>query len=486
MHMTSLDQPVNHVISGKEIPSASGKTFEARSPANGRLIANIAEGDRADARKAIDAARRGFAELSTLSRWERAGLCNRIADEIYKRREILAETLAVEQGKPKAAEAYGEVDAAATGFREAGELIKWMEGEFIPVETPNKRVISYRQPRGVYAVVTPWNFPINIPVEYLAPCLAAGNAVVWVAAPTTSLCAARLMECILAAGVPNGAVNLVFGPGSVVGDEIVSNPGTDGIGFTGSPPTGQKIAERGAGKPMLLELGGNGPLIVLDDADLDRAAEAAAFGCFFNAGQVCAASGRILVTEKTHDAMAERLRVIAEKVVLGDPLDPSTTMGPLNNASVAKKVDAHVADAVKRGAQIIAGAARAPELGSDLYYRPTVLGRVKPESLLNTAETFGPVIPLVVCAGEDALIETANAASHGLAASVYTKNLSQAFRFGERLQAGLVNINSPTCYWELHIPFGGAVGKKSGLGRLGGKHSLREVTEVKTITFDIS
>ena len=450
------------------------------------MIAKIAEGDRIDARRAIDAAGKGFAALSALSRWERAGLCIRVAEEIERRRDLLAETLAIEQGKPKLTEAYGEVDAAVVGFREAGELIKWMEGEFIPVETPGKRVISYRQARGVYAVVTPWNFPINIPVEYLAPCLAAGNAVVWVPAPTTSLCAARLMECILAAGVPDGAVNLVFGPGNVVGDEIVASPDTHGIGFTGSPPTGQTIAARGAGKPMLLELGGNGPLIVLDDADLDRAAEAAAFGCFFNAGQVCAASGRILVTEKTHDAMAERLSALAEKVVLGDPLDQATTMGPLNNSTVAQKVEVHVADAVENGARILSGGGRSPQIGSDLYYQPTVLGWVKPESLLNTAETFGPVAPLVVCADEDALLETANAASHGLAASVFTKDLSRAFRFGEALQAGLVNVNSPTCYWELHIPFGGAAGKNSGLGRLGGKHTLREVTEVKTITFDIS
>ncbi|MBE1203426.1 aldehyde dehydrogenase family protein [Aminobacter carboxidus] len=472
----------HHFIAGKWTPSHSGQTFEARSPYDGSLLAVLAEGDRSDAQDAIKAAEAGHNALSQMSAWDRARLCNRVADVIEKRRGELALILAREQGKPLASEAYGEIDAAATGFREAAELIKWLEGEFIPVETPGKRAISFRQARGVYAIVTPWNFPINIPVEYLAPCLAAGNAVVWVPAPTTSLCAVKLMECIAEAGLPDGAVNLVLGPGAIVGDEIVSNPGTHGIGFTGSPQTGSAIAKRGAGKPMLLELGGNGPVIVLDDADLDRAAQAAAFGCFFNAGQVCAATGRILVTEKNHDTLAARIAGIAETIRLGDPLLAETTMGPLNNPQVVAKVEQHVADGLARGANLLTGGKK----GAGLLYHPTVMGRVDRQALLNTSETFGPVAPLVVCADDADLLDTANASSHGLAASVFTRDLSRAFSFGEKLQAGLVNINSASCYWELHLPFGGASGKASGLGRLGGKHTLREVTDVKTITFDIS
>jgi acyl-CoA reductase-like NAD-dependent aldehyde dehydrogenase len=475
----------DHFINGRWTPSRAGKTFEARSPFNRTLLAHVAEGDREDARDAIKAAASGFAALAKLSPWDRARLCNRVAESIEKRRDELATILALEQGKPLATEAYAEVDAAATGFREAGELIKWLEGEYIPVETPGKRAISFRQARGVYAVVTPWNFPINIPVEYLAPCLAAGNAVVWVPAPTTSLCAAKLVECLVDAGVPDGAVNVVFGPGAVVGDEVVSNPGTHGIGFTGSPGTGNIIATRGAGKPMLLELGGNGPVVVLDDADLDRAAEAAAFGSFFNAGQVCAATGRILVTEKNHDALARRIADIASAIRLGDPLALETTMGPLNNAQVFAKVEEHVADGLARGGELIAGG-RPGGSGSGLSYQPTVMGRVARDALLNRSETFGPVAPLVVCADAADLLETANTSSHGLAASVFTRDLSQAFAFSEKLRAGLVNVNSASCYWELHLPFGGASGKASGLGRLGGKHTLREITDVKTITFDIT
>lgn len=477
---------MRHFIAGEWVASQGGKTFEARSPYDGSLLARMAEGERVDAQAAIAAAGGGFNALSKLSAWDRSKLCMRVADVIERRRDELAVTLAKEQGKPLASEAYGEVDAAATGFREAGELVKWMEGEFIPVETPGKRAISFRQARGVYAIVTPWNFPINIPVEYLAPCLAAGNAVVWVPAPTTSLCAVKLMECIAEAGLPDGAVNLVLGQGAVVGDEIVGNPGTHGIGFTGSPQTGNLIAKRGAGKPMLLELGGNGPVVVLDDADLDRAAQAAAFGSFFNAGQVCAASGRILVTKKNHNALADRIATIAAAIRLGDPLDPETTMGPLNNPQVLAKVEEHVADGRTRGADLLTGGRVRSDIGRGLFHEPTVMGWVAHDALLNTSETFGPVVPLVACVDDAELLDVANASSHGLAASVFTRDLSRAFNFGEKLRAGLVNINSASCYWELHLPFGGASGKASGLGRLGGKHTLREVTDVKTITFDIS
>ncbi len=471
-------------VNGNWCDAQSGDHFETTNPASGEVIGHVSKSDREDARSAIAAARKGHEALMSMTAWERAALCTKVADIISGKREEIAQILSMDQGKPLHSEAYGEVDAAATGFREAGELIKWMEGDYIPVETPGVRAISFRQARGVYAVVTPWNFPINIPVEYLAPCLAAGNGVVWVPAPTTSASATRLMECLAEAGLPDGAVNLIHGPGDVVGDEIVSNSGTDGIGFTGSPRTGGIIAQRGAGKPMLLELGGNGPVIVLDDADVEKAAEAAAFGSFFNAGQVCAATGRILATKKVHRELAELLKEKAKDIILGNPMDLSTTMGPLNNLAVATKIEEHVADAVARGGEILTGGVSAPEKGSGLFFTPTVIDNVSHASLINTAETFGPVAPIVVCEDEDELLRTANAASHGLAAGVFTRDLSKAFKFGERLESGLVNINNPSCYWELHLPFGGAPGKKSGIGRLGGKYTLHAVTEAKTITFN--
>jgi acyl-CoA reductase-like NAD-dependent aldehyde dehydrogenase len=339
------------LIDGRWCDSITGQSFSTSAPATGEDIALLAKGNREDAQLAVAAARTAWGKFSETSIWHRSSLCFRIAEEIEKRRDDLATTLAMEQGKPLVTEAYGEVDAAATGFREAGELIKWLNGEVIPTETPGKQVISYRQPRGVYSVITPWNFPINIPVEYLAPAIATGNTVVWVPAPTTSLCAVKLCECLVEAGVPDGVVNLVTGPGEVVGDEIAGHPGVDGIGFTGSPPTGQKIAGRAAGKPMLLELGGNGPVIIVDDADLEKAAEAAAFGSFFNTGQVCAATGRILVTKNTVDQVSALLVDAAKKIVTGPSLAADTTMGPLNNPDVCAKVVHHLQDGVHRMAR---------------------------------------------------------------------------------------------------------------------------------------
>ncbi|MBO6900056.1 MAG: aldehyde dehydrogenase [Rhizobiaceae bacterium] len=479
------NQHRQHFIGGAWRDPVAGRYRPAKSPGTGDTIGEVAEGERQDAALAIEAAKSGHEALSQMTRWQRADLCHRVADSIETQKDYLAYILALEQGKPLKSEAYGEIEAAATGFREAAELFKFMNGDFIPAETPGKRVISFRVPRGIYAVVTPWNFPINIPVEYLAPCLAAGNAVVWAPAPTTSLCASALMQCIADAGVPDGAVNLVHGPGAVVGDELVVNPDTHGIGFTGSPVTGAKIAQRGAGKPMLLELGGNGPVIVLDDADIERAARAAADGAFINAGQVCAATGRVLCTRTTYDELAQRITAAAQELVLGDPLQPATTVGPLNNHAVIEKVEAHVADGLARGGTLLAGGCRKPELGSDLYYAPTVMADLGEDADLNRAETFGPVAPIIVCRDEEEILRVANAAGHGLAAGVFSRDLAKAFRFAERVGAGLVNINGPSHYWELHIPFGGAPGKQSGLGRLGGRHTLHAVTEIKTISYDL-
>lgn len=474
-------------IGGKWSAPVEGGGFNAISPSTGEHIALIGNSDRHDARLAVKAAGAGHAELSKLTNWERAELCLNIATQMELRREKLANILSLEQGKPLHAEAFPEVDAAIDGFRQASEMVKWLEGEFIPAQTPGKRVISFRQARGVYGIITPWNFPFCIPVEYLAPCLATGNGVVWVPSPSTALCAIELMKCIELAGLPDGAINLVIGPGNTVGDEVVTNPGVHAIGLTGSPDTGNIVARRGAGKPMVLELGGNGPLIVLDDADLERAAAAAAFGCFFNAGQVCAASGRILTTKKTHNKMVDLLVSEAKKIRVGLPLLSETMMGSLHNETVVARVENQISDAISQGAQLASGGHRLDVAGgSGLFFEPTILANVSHDALANTAETFGPLAPVVLCEDENHMMEMANASGQGLAMAVFTSNISKAFRFGEQLQSGLVNINSPTCYWELHIPFGGYSGKQSGVGRVGGKHMLQEVTQVKTITFDIN
>jgi succinate-semialdehyde dehydrogenase/glutarate-semialdehyde dehydrogenase len=453
----------------------------AINPATGEQIAWLPKSDRACAGRAIAAARRAQGAWAATPVWKRAELCVAIAGKIDERRDQIARTLSMEQGKPLA-QATGEVAKAADGFRLASELVKQLGGQTLPAEDASKLVMTLRQPRGVYAVITPWNYPVNIPVEYLAPGIATGNTIVWTPAPTTSMAAVELMRAIESAGLPKGVVNLVIGEGPTVGDEIVSHPDTNGIGFTGSAATGRRIAERGAGKPMLLELGGNGPVLVFEDADLDRAARAAANGAFSNAGQICAATGRILAHHSIVQSLAGKIAKHAETYVLGDPLHQGTTMGPLNNAKVAAKVREHVENAVAAGATLVTGGKSRPDLGSDLFFEPTVLTGVKPEMRINREETFGPVTPILSFQDDEEAMRLALDSEYGLSVGVFTENMNRALRFAEAIPAGIVNINDGSTYWEIHLPFGGGTGTRSGTGRLGGRLTLEAMTELKMIS----
>ena len=460
---------------------AEPQTTIARNPATGEALGTLPNSTRDTARRAIGAAKQAQPGWAARSAWERAAMCERIAAAIDERRARIARIVSQEQGKILA-EATAEVGKAADGFRLAASLVTQMRGSTMPAENPSKLVLTIRQPRGVYALVTPWNFPVNIPVEYLAPGIATGNAIVWVPAPTTSLCAVALTEAIEAAGLPAGVINLVIGEGATVGDEIVGHPDTDGVGFTGSAATGLRIAERGAGKPMLLELGGNGPVIVFEDAAVERAAQAAAAGAFFNAGQVCAATGRVLVHRSIADEFAARVAAFAREVKLGDPLHQGTTMGPLNNARVAAKVREHVQDAVARGATLLAGGRLRPDLGSELFFEPTVLAGVTPDMRVSREETFGPVVPILAFDSEAEALDLALDTEYGLSVGIFSQDVTRALRLAEAIPAGIVNINDGSTYWELHLPFGGGSGTKSGVGRLGGMLTLEAMTELKMIT----
>ena len=473
-------------IGGTWVDGASAATFTSVNPSTGDTVAVLTEGTPDDVDRAVRAARAAVPTLRNATVEQRSAWCEAVAEQLTLRLEPITKTVAAEQGKPYSTEARGEVLLAIKGFRDAAGHARHLDGATVASSDPNKRVMTRRVPRGVYAVITPWNFPVNIPTEYLGPALATGNAVVWIPAPTTSYVAVLMAEAFEAAGIPAGAINLVTGPGAVVGDAAVAHDGVDAVGFTGSTATGHSIASRGAGKPLLLELGGNGPTIVLADADLEAAAEAIAGGAFFNAGQTCAATEIVLVERAAHDRLAELIATEAAKVVVGPPLEATTTMGPLNNEPTAAKTDAHIADATRRGATVTVGGGRLAELGSELFYAPTVLTAVDVASDVVLHETFGPIVPLVPIDSLEEALEIASQPQFGLSSSVWTSSASKAFRIAENLRTGLVNINDSSTYWEIHIPFGGGSGTHSGLGRLGGMHTLLEMTEIKTITFDVT
>ena len=473
-------------VAGEWRASESGARMEATSPATGESLGTVPEGTRGDAVSAIAAANAAWRGWAGASAFERAAAMERIADVVEERRDDLARTLTLDQGKPLRAEAYGEVEELVGYWRMAAADATRLEGSMPPSVDAGKRVLAYRVPRGVVGVITPWNWPYTMPAEVLAPALAAGNAVVWVPAPTTSVCAVKLAECIVAAELPPGVFNLVTGPGAVVGDEVAASPRTHAVGFIGSIATGLSVAKRAAGKALLLEMGGNGPIVVLDDADVAAAANATITAAFLCAGQSCTAGERFLVHERVHDEFVERLHeAVAREVRLGDPLDDATTMGPINNEPTASKIDRHVADAVDRGARVLLGGSRAQGFPTDLYWQATVLDGVTEEMEVAREETFGPVVPITTIRSDEEALQLANSSPYGLLSAVWTRDLERGLRFAEAVRTGWVNVNESSNYWESHLPFGGRAGSQSGVGRVGGRFPLETFTEPKTVVFGL-
>ena len=469
-------------IDGEWCDAASGATVEATSPATGESLGPVAEGGREDARRAIAAANAAFPAWAARTGFERAALLHRVADVCERRADELARVLTLDQGKPLKAEAEGEVGELVEFFRMAAEDGKRVEGTIPESAAPGRRVLLLRRPLGVLGLITPWNWPYTMPAEILAPALACGNCVVWVPAPSTSVCSGVLAECIAEADLPPGVVNLVLGPGPEVGDELAVNPGTRAIGFIGSTTTGLIVARQAAGKAQLLETGGNGPFVVMDDADLPAAAEAARVGSFLGAGQSCSAAERLLVHEAVREEFVSLLAGEVEREVrLGDPLEAATTLGPVNNEPGAAKMDQHVADAVERGATVVTGGSRADGFPTSLYWEPTVLDDVPAESIAATQETFGPIAPVLGIRSLEDAIEQTNAQTFGLMAAIFTNDLAAGMRYADSVHMGLVNINETTNYWEAHLPWGGRARSESGIGRVGGRYPMDTLTELQTV-----
>ena len=475
-----------HLIDGSWKDDSS-EYLEVRSPSTGTVIGHTPLGSSKDIDDAVAAAAKALDATRSLSLADRGAFCRRVASEIERRKETLAQLLTLEQGKPLY-QSMGELDMSVLALNMAADQISCMAPTTVTTLDPQKKAFVELRPRGVYGIITPWNFPVMVPIGYyLAPGLAAGNAIVWVPAPSTSLIAAKLGECFMDADPPApGAVNIVHGEGAVVGESLVKHDRVDAIGFTGSTATGRRVASNAGLKPTALELGGNGPSIVLEDADVDRAAERTALGAFTNAGQICTSTERVLVHHSIYDRYVDAVVKEAARTKLGDPFDPATTLGPLHNKSTAAKVDEHLKDASQGGGVFAAGGGRAEGFSTDLYYQATVIAGPSPESLLNCEETFGPVVPVLSFRDEAHLQDLVSRSNYGLFAAVFSKSVEKAMRIGNGLKIGVVNINDTSAYWEPGIPGGGASGTLSGSGRIGVGPSINAMSDQVTVTIDLA
>jgi succinate-semialdehyde dehydrogenase/glutarate-semialdehyde dehydrogenase len=475
---------LQNFVGGEWVDATGEDAREIVSPVTGETLASAPEASEADVAAAAKAAREAQPGWGALSAWERAEVCHRIADAIEERTEELARELSLEQGKPFRAEAIAEFEESAENFRLAAEDVKRLETAVIPSQDVNKRILTFRKPNGVYAVITPWNFPVTIPVELIAPGIAAGNTIVVKPSEWTPIAMANFTQILADAGLPPGVVNLVYGDGKV-GARLIQDDNVDCVGFVGSHTTAEKIVQTAGLKRSIIEASGNGPVVVCADADLAAAAKGAVYGGFFCAGQVCCATERVLVDRRVHEDFLAAVVREAEGWKLGDPLDEETLVGPLNNEPTAQKMDAHLEDAVAKGAEIVLGGERENGRPTRLYYRPTVVDQVGLDTLINRDETFGPIVPLITVANDDEALAVANDSHLGLQAAVYTRSLKRAFRFLDNLKVGNVVVNDSTDYWEAHEPFGGAAGTRTGWGRIGGRYTLLDMTDLKTAVLDI-
>jgi succinate-semialdehyde dehydrogenase/glutarate-semialdehyde dehydrogenase len=467
-------------LAGEWTEGTGDQVHELYSPVTGEHIANVPLASQDDLDVAVRAAREATNAMHHWSAFERADLCGRIASAIEPMVEEIARIQTLEQGKPFHGESLDDIREANQYFLNAAEDAKRLKGEVIPTSSRSKRMFTFRRPVGVWAVITPWNFPVTIPLEYVGPGLATGNALIVKPPEFTSWALLKLAEAFDEAGVPKGAVSIIPG-GPSIGEQLVAHSEVDAVGFTGSTATGKKIISTMGIKRSIMEMSGNGPTIVTTDANLQAAASLAVYGAYYNAGQVCCATERVIVLDAVHDEFVEFALKAAESVRLGDPFEEATTMGPLNNEPTAAKMDRQIADAAARGADVLVGGTRAEGFPTDLYYRFTVVDGVSQDSSLFAEESFGPVLPIITAGDDEEAVAIANRSNLGLQAAVFTSSLAKAFWYADRIRSGTVVINDSTDFWETFQPFGGAAGTDTGWGR----GRIEEFTDLQTVVLDL-
>jgi len=460
---------------------STGARRPVTSPFDGRIVGTVEDVGAAEVHEAVDAARRaqpGWAGLAVL---DRVDLLYQALELCRERNELFAETITKEVGKTIRESREEMVDYACDHFRRAAEDVLRYRGQILPTtqeHTPSKRILVTHRPAGVVGLVTPWNFPVDIAAITITYALAVGDTVVWKPSPYAPLSCAMFAQLLDDAGFPPGVLNMLTGDAEV-GQALVSHPNVDVVSFTGSTSVGAAIARTAALKNLMLELGGNGPLVVLDDADLDRAVSATITGCYYLAGQCCTAAERILVHRSVADDFVERLVAATKALKVGDPLDESTDMGPVCNSGILEKCAGHIREAEERGAQVVLGGG-----ARGLLHEPTILTGVTPNMEIAIEETFGPVAPVLTFDDDDEAVRVGNGTRYGLTAAVFTRDLARGWRFAERLDHGTVLVNETTNYWDQLAPFGGS--KQSGSGRELASWMLDALTEIKQIVLELT
>ncbi len=474
------EKPRQFYINGQWVDSLSGERYGVINPATEDVICEMATGGRADTKRAVEAAAAALPAWMKTTAYERAKILKKTAELMRERADAMARTLTTEQGKPLP-EAKAEVLHSADTFEWFAEEGKRLYGQVIPNSVPNKRHLTIKHPVGVVGAIGPWNFPITLQARKIAPALAAGCTIVCKPAEQTPLSLVAVFECLIEAGMPAGVANLVVGPGEEVAAEFLENPHVRKISFTGSTAVGKQLM-RGAAdqvKRLSLELGGHAPLIVFPDADPEAVAKAAVLGKFRNNGQVCISPSRFFVHADILGKFTDAAVAEAKKLKLGNGLDAGVDIGPMFEKKRMENAEAIIADATKKGAKTLTGGKRSDAFDRGYFFEPTILRNVSADANLLTEEPFAPVMPILDFKNLDDVIRAANATKYGLAAYVFTNDLTTAFRMAEGIEAGIIGINDPVPATP-QCPFGGM--KESGLGRELAHEGLEAYVETKFIS----
>ncbi|MEO4001877.1 NAD-dependent succinate-semialdehyde dehydrogenase [Mesorhizobium sp. CAU 1732] len=480
MALTLRDQTLfieTNTIAGGWVPADDGSTIEVVNPASGDVIGTVPNSGAVETERAIAAAAEAFKTWRTVPAAQRATLLHAWHDLLLQHQDDLAAIMTAEQGKPLH-ESRGEIAYGASFIKWFAEEAKRVYGETIPAATADKRILVQKQPIGVVAAITPWNFPTAMITRKAAPALAAGCTIVIKPSELTPYSALALALLAERAGIPKGVVNVVTGKPAAIGEAMTRSDAVRKLTFTGSTAVGKLLMQQCAGtvKKVGLELGGNAPFIIFADADLDQAIEGVMTSKFRNGGQTCVCANRILVHEDVADDFAVKLTQRAAALVVGDGREADTEIGPMINEAAIAKIQRHIEDALAKGAKVLTGG----KARGGLYFDPTVLMGATPDMAVAREETFGPVAPIFRFASDDEAVAMANDTPFGLAAYIYTRDMGRCFKVSDELEFGMVGINSGSVSTEV-APFGGV--KESGLGREGSRHGINEFLEMKTLHF---